>query len=65
MKTSNKLLLGLFAIVVIGLIIINFTLKSRMDSKLKSNTQIETISTDSASTAAGDSVEMEKAIGNE
>jgi hypothetical protein len=65
MKTSNKLLLGLFALVVIGLIIINFTLKSRMDSKIKSNTQIETISTDSASTASSDSVEMEKAIGNE
>jgi len=65
MKTSNKLLLGLFAFVIICILILNFAFKKNMDSAIKSNIKTEINATDSAATFDSDSVAMDKAIGNE
>jgi hypothetical protein len=65
MKTSNKLLLGLFVFIVICLIIANFTVKRKIDTSIKSDVKIETTTQDSAAGFKNDSVAMDKAIGNE
>jgi len=65
MKTSNKLLLGLFAVIVICIIIANFALKKHVDSSMKSAVKIEVNSADSTATSDSDSVAMDKALGNE
>jgi hypothetical protein len=65
MKTSNKLLLGLFAVVVIFILIIDITLKKKIDSAAKSQTKIEVNSPDSIATVDSDSIAMDKAIRNE
>lgn len=65
MKTSNKLLLGLFVFIVIGMIIANITVKKRLESVLKPDIRIETATQDSAADFKNDSVAMDKAIGNE
>ena len=65
MKTSNKLLLGLFAFVIICILILNFAFKKNMDSAIKSNIKTEINAADSAATFDSDSVAMDKAIGNE
>jgi hypothetical protein len=65
MKTSNKLLLGLFVIIVIFIIAANVTLKRNVESNIKSNVRIEVNSSDSVAAADSDSVAMEKAIKNE
>jgi len=55
MKTSNKLLLGLFAVIVVSMIIGNFVLKSEVkkhtniENQIENEFQTDTISTDSAS----------------
>ncbi len=65
MKTSNKLLTGLLAVIVLSLIIVNVVLYRQVKQKSanKPNTQINAVS-DSASSVS-DSLAMEKAIGNE
>ena len=65
MKTSNKLLLGLFAFVVICIIIANFALKKHIYTNTKSAVKVEVNSTDSIATDDSDSVAMDKALGNE
>ena len=65
MKTSNKLLLGLFAFVVICILIINFAFKNQMDTNIKSNVKTEINAADSTATFDSDSVAMDNAIGNE
>jgi len=65
MKTSNKLLLGLFAIVVICILIMNFAFKKQVESSVKTSINTEINATDSAATFDSDSVAMDKAIGNE
>ena len=65
MKTSNKLLLGLFTFVVICILIVNFVLKKQIDTTLKTNVQTEVNAPDSTSTAESDSIAMNKAITNE
>jgi len=65
MKTSNKLLLGLFAFVVICILIINFAFKKELDANVKTNVNTEINAADSAATFDSDSVAMDKAIGNE
>ncbi|MDR3652794.1 MAG: hypothetical protein P4L34_07475 [Paludibacter sp.] len=65
MKTSNKLLLGLFVVVVIFILIIDITLKKKIDSAVKSQTKVEVNSPDSIATVDSDSIAMDKAIGNE
>ncbi len=37
MKTSNKMLLGLFVVVLLGIIAVNVVYKFKLDSKNKSN----------------------------
>jgi len=65
MKTSNKLLVGLLALVIIGIIIANFTLKKQIDTNTKQDVKIEVNAQDSTATFNNDSVAMDKAIGNE
>jgi|381.fasta_scaffold01283_6 uncharacterized protein YxeA len=65
MKTSNKLLLGLFAFVVICIIIANIVLKKHVDSATAPGVKIEVSQSDSVATADSDSVAMDKALGNE
>ena len=65
MKTSNKLLLGLFAVVVIFILIIDITLKKKVDSAVKSQIKVEVSSPDSTAAVDSDSIAMDKAIGNE
>ena len=65
MKTSNKLLLGLFAFVVICIIIANIVLKKHVDSNSTPGVKIEVSQSDSVATADSDSVAMDKALGNE
>ena len=65
MKTSNKLLLGLFAIVIICILIMNFAFKKQVESSVKTSINTEINATDSAATFDSDSVAMDKAIGNE
>lgn len=65
MKTSNKLLLGLFAIVVICIIIANVVLKKHVDSNSNPAVKVMVSTQDSVATADSDSVAMDKALGNE
>ena len=41
MKTSNKLLLGLFGIIVVVMIIVNVFLKKELTDRTKTNNQVE------------------------
>lgn len=63
MKTSNKLLLGLFLIVVVVMIILNFVLKNEMSTP--ANNQIETVQPSDTTSLHADSVAMDEAIQNE
>jgi len=65
MKTSNKLLLGLLIVIVIGILIANLTIKKRLNSDVKQAVKIEVNTTDSTAAYNSDSVAMDKAIGNE
>ena len=65
MKTSNKLLLGLFAVVVICVFIANFIIKKEFDNKLKSDVKIESNTNDSTLTIESDSIAMDSAIQNQ
>jgi len=65
MKTSNKLLLGLFVFIVIGMIIANIIIKRKLDTAVRPDVKIETTIQDSVANFNNDSVAMDKAIGNE
>ena len=65
MKTSNKLLLGLFAFIVISLLIVNFAFRKQMDANQKSGVKVEINTQDSTAAFNSDSIAMDKAIGNE
>ena len=63
MKTSNKLLIGLFTAIVLSMIIANIVIKKEMDNFPKSTNQVEiSIPSDSLS---GDSIAMDAAISNQ
>lgn len=63
MKTSNKLLLGLFLIVILAIIVVNFVLKNEMNKPAKN--QIEIVQPSDTDSLKADSVAMEEAIQNE
>jgi hypothetical protein len=63
MKTSNKLLLGLFLIVVLAIIVVNFVLKNEMSKPAKN--QIEIVQPSDIDSLQADSVAMDEAIQNE
>jgi uncharacterized protein YxeA len=65
MKTSNKLLLALLAIVIVGVFIVNVIMKNRMDSQIKSKPNIETGTINDSQSSDSDSIAMEKAMENE
>jgi hypothetical protein len=62
MKTSNKLLLSLLAIIIVGIFIVNVVLKRQMDKREKTKTSVEVKSINAADS---DSIAMEKAVDNE
>ena len=64
MKTSNKLLLGLLILVVLGVIVINFVYKQKLDSKIKSKIEVVDVQNDSINNVQ-DSMAMEKAMNNQ
>lgn len=64
MKTSNKLLLGLLILIVLGIITVNIVYKTKFDRKQKN--KIEAVSTNNDSISSEqDSLAMEKAINNQ
>jgi hypothetical protein len=65
MKKSNQLMLGLLIVIIIGLIAVNVIIKNKLDSKIKSNVEIQVNTPDSRTTIDSDSIAMEKAISNE
>lgn len=65
MKISNKLLLGLFVVVVVCVFIANFIIKKEFDNKLKSDVKIESNTNDSTLTIESDSIAMDSAIQNQ
>jgi hypothetical protein len=65
MKTSNKMLLGLFALIVLAMLIVNIIYKIKIDKKREAKDKIETvISTDSTKNVA-DSLAMDSAVLNQ
>jgi len=65
MKTSNKLMLGLLAVIIIGMLAVNIIIKKELDTKIKSNVEIQVNTPDKTITVDSDSIEMDKAINNE
>lgn len=65
MKKSNKLMLGLLVVIIIGLVTVNIIIKNKMNSKIKSNVEIQINTPDSTISVDSDSIAMEKAISNE
>ena len=64
MKTSNKLLLGLFILIVLGIITVNVVYKTKLESKPKNKIQVVNTPSDSLSSEQ-DSLAMEKANNNQ
>ncbi|HEY5590419.1 MAG TPA: hypothetical protein VIK55_05320 [Paludibacter sp.] len=63
MKTSNKLLIGLFVVIVLGMIIANIALNKEIEKTPQIKSQVEiTMPTD---TTTADSIAMDAAISNE
>lgn len=65
MKTSNKLMLGLLAVIIIGMLAVNIILKKELDTKIKSNVEIQVNTPDKTITVDSDSIAMQNAINNE
>ena len=72
MKTSNKLLLGLFVCIILSITVFNITLKNRMDknpqfikTEMKSQTGNQNGVKININTNESDSIALDSAIGNE
>ena len=65
MKTSNKLMLGLLAVIIIGMLTVNIIIKKALDTKIKSNLEIQVNTTDKTIIVDSDSIAMQNAINNE
>ena len=65
MKTSNKLMLGLLAVIIIGMLTVNIIIKKELDTKIKSNVEIQVNTPEKTITVDSDSIEMDKAIDNQ
>jgi hypothetical protein len=65
MKTSNKLMLGLLAVIIIGMLTVNIIIKKKLDTKIKSNVEIQVNTPEKTITVDSDSIEMDKAIDNQ
>jgi cell division protein FtsL len=63
MKTSNKLLLGLLILTILGIITVNIVYKTKLEYKQKN--RIEVKSTNDSISSEQDSLAMEKAINNQ
>lgn len=65
MKTSNKLLIGLFATIVVCMVITNIILKNKVENNTESSNQVQiNVQLDSLAVDT-DSIAMDAAIGNE
>jgi hypothetical protein len=64
MKTSNKLLLGLFLFIFICIIVANYFLKAKIENS-SNIINIEIISTSDSLSIIKDSIDMDVAISNE
>lgn len=60
MKTSNKLLLALLAVVIMAMFIVNVVLKSQIDKKMDAQTKVEINSVSTSDSSAADSIAMEQ-----
>lgn len=63
MKTSTKLLIGLFVVIIIAIITVNFVFKKKLDTKSKTKIEITQPATINSETS--DSLAMDSAINNE
>jgi sensor histidine kinase regulating citrate/malate metabolism len=59
MKTSNKLLLALLAVVIIAMFIVNVILKNQIDKKMNTQVKVEINSVSTTDASAEDSIAME------
>lgn len=64
MKTSNKLLLGMFILVVVGILAINFIYKKKLDKRMQIRIEQQTPAK-TVTTSANDSVAMDSALQNQ
>ena len=64
MKTSNKLLLGLLILIILGIITVNIVYKTKLEHKQKNKIEVIIPNNDSISSEQ-DSLAMEKAINNQ
>ena len=65
MKTSNKLLLGLLILIILGIITVNVVYKTKLDSKQKNRIEFINTSANDSVSSEQDSLAMEKAINNQ
>ena len=64
MKTSNKLLLGLLILIVLGVITVNVVYKNKLETKQKSRIEVVNINSNDSTSNVQDSLAMENAMNN-
>ncbi len=64
MKTSNKLLLGLFCLILLGMIIFNFSMTKEIKNTISPNNQINMQPTNDSLLIDVDSVAMNNGVSN-
>lgn len=64
MKTSNKLLVGLFCLILLGMIIFNFSMTKEIKNTISPNTQINMQPTNDSLLIDVDSVAMNNGVSN-
>ena len=64
MKTSNKLLLGLLILIVLGVITVNVVYKNKLETKQKNRIEVVNINSNDSTSNVQDSLAMENAMNN-
>lgn len=64
MKTSNKLLVGLFCLILLGMIIFNFSMTKEIKNTISPNNQINMQPTNDSLLIDVDSVAMNNGVSN-
>ena len=65
MKTSNKLLLGLLILIVLGIITVNVVYKKKLENKQKNRIEVVNINSNDSTSNVQDSLAMENAMNNQ
>ena len=65
MKTSNKLLLGLLILIVLGVITVNVVYKNKLETKQKNRIEVVNINSNDSTSNVQDSLAMENAMNNQ